>query len=164
MNRDQLIISILKKRIAETVKAAKGKVDDKYITLVMRGVEKLDEVINVMKTQMQEGKFLCACVECNAAAAGLFPLVLAWLHLWSLTITTPKRTAILGDAKGEERQKIFSENSEAAYYGAECFIAVLHRIRVSKYSVESNASWATRRLQLKQCRKILQGHSKSSVR
>jgi hypothetical protein len=47
----------------------------------------------------------------------MFPLVLAWLHLWSLTITTPKRTAILGDARCEERQKIFSENSEAAYYG-----------------------------------------------
>jgi hypothetical protein len=45
------------------------------------------------------------------------PLVLAWLHLWSLTITIPKMKTIFGDAKGEERQKIISENSEAAYYG-----------------------------------------------
>ena len=117
MNRDHYNYSILKKRIAETVEAAKGRVDDKYITLVVRGMEKLDEVINMMKTQMQEGKFLALVLNATPLQQAMFPLVLAWLHLWSLTITTPKRTAILGDAKGEERQKIFSENSEAAYYG-----------------------------------------------
>jgi hypothetical protein len=117
MNRDHYNYSILKKRIAETVKAAKGRVDDKYITLVVRGMEKLDEVINMMKTQMQEGKFLALVLNATPLQQAMFPLVLAWLHLWSLTITTPKRTAILGDARGEDRQKIFSENSEAAYYG-----------------------------------------------
>ena len=37
--------SILKKRIAETIKAAKGVVDDKYIAPVERGMVRLDEVI-----------------------------------------------------------------------------------------------------------------------
>jgi len=46
----------------------------------------------------------------------MFPLVLAWLHLWSMTLTTPKMKALLGDARGGERQKMISENSEAAYY------------------------------------------------
>jgi len=73
MNRDHYNYSILKKRIAETVKAAKGRVDDKYITLVVRGMEKLDEVINMMKTQMQEGKFLALVLNANAAAAGHVP-------------------------------------------------------------------------------------------
>jgi hypothetical protein len=71
----------------------------------------------MMKTQMQEGKFLALVLNATPLQQAMFPLVLAWLHLWSLTITTPKRTAILGDARCEERQKIFSENSEAAYYG-----------------------------------------------
>ncbi len=46
----------------------------------------------------------------------MFPLIVAWLHLWSLAITIPKMKELLGDAKGEERQKIIAENNEAAYY------------------------------------------------
>jgi hypothetical protein len=46
----------------------------------------------------------------------MFQIVVAWLHLWSLTITIPKMKALLGDAKGEERQKIIADNNEAAYY------------------------------------------------
>jgi hypothetical protein len=46
----------------------------------------------------------------------MFPLVLAWLHLWSLTLTLPKMKTILADSRGEARQKIISENNEAAYY------------------------------------------------
>lgn len=116
MNPNQYNYSILKKRIAETIEKAKGIVDDKYITPVARGVEKLDEVINMMKTQMQEGKFMALVLNATPLQQAMFPLVLAWLHLWSLTITIPKMKALFGDAKGEERQKIISENSEAAYY------------------------------------------------
>jgi hypothetical protein len=46
----------------------------------------------------------------------MFQLVLAWLHLWSLTVSIPKMKAIVGDAKGADRQKLLSENKEAAYY------------------------------------------------
>jgi hypothetical protein len=109
--------SILKKRIAETLKAAKGIVDDKYITPVDRGMAKLDEVINMMSSQMQEGKFMALVLNATPLQQAMFPLVLAWLHLWSLTITIPKMKAFLGDAKGEARQKLVSENNEAAYYG-----------------------------------------------
>ena len=116
MNPEQYNYSILKKRIAETVKAAKGVVEDKYVDLVERGMKKLDEVIAVMMKQAQEGKFVALVLNATPLQQAIFPLALAWLHLWSLTITIPKMKKIIGDAKGEERQKIISENNEAAYY------------------------------------------------
>lgn len=106
----------MKKRIAETIKAARGVVDDKYVDLVDRGVKKLDEVIAMMTKQVQEGKFIALVLNATPLQQAMFLLVLAWLHLWSLTISIPKMKKLIGDAKGEARQKIVSENNEAAYY------------------------------------------------
>jgi len=116
MNPDHYNYSILKKRMAETLAAAKGIVDDRYIAPLARGMERLDEVIQMMKMQMEEGKFLALVLNATPLQQAMFPLVLAWLHLWSMTLTTPRMKALLGDARGGERQKMISENSEAAYY------------------------------------------------
>src|SRR3989339_2155858 len=116
MNPDMYNYSLLKKFMADTIEKARDIVDVKYIIPVVRGAEKLDEVIKMMQGQMQEGKFMALVLNATPLQQAMFPLVLAWLHLWSLTITTPKVKALFGQAKGEERQKIISENSEAAYY------------------------------------------------
>jgi hypothetical protein len=116
MNPGMYNYSILKKHIAQTIEKAKGVVDDKYIAPVKRGFEKLEEVINMMQAQMKEGKYMALVLNATPLQQAFFPLVLSWLHLWSLTITIPKTKAIFGDAKGEDRQKIISENNEAAYY------------------------------------------------
>jgi alkylation response protein AidB-like acyl-CoA dehydrogenase len=116
MNPGMYNYSLLKKFIAGTIEKAGGIVDDRYITPVARGVEKLDEVIKMMQGQMQEGKFMALVLNATPLQQAMFPLVLAWLHLWSLTVTIPRVKALFGEAKGEERRKIISENGEAAYY------------------------------------------------
>jgi alkylation response protein AidB-like acyl-CoA dehydrogenase len=116
MNKEMYNYSILKKRITETIGKAKGIVDDKYIAPVERGWNKLEEVIDMMKKQLQEGKFVALMQNAVPLQQAIFPLVVAWLHLWSLTITIPQMKKIIGDAKGEQRQKIVAENNEAAYY------------------------------------------------
>ena len=116
MNKEMYNYSIFKKRITETINKAKGIVDDKYITPVERGWNKLEEVIDMMKKQLQEGKFIALMQNAVPLQQAIFPLVIAWLHLWSLMITIPKMKKIIGDAKGEQRQKIVAENNEAAYY------------------------------------------------
>lgn len=116
MNPGMYNYSLLKKFIADTIEKARDIVDVKYIIPVVRGAEKLDEVIKMMQGQMQEGKFMALVLNATPLQQAMFPLVLAWLHLWSLTITTPKVKALFGQAKGEERRKIISENTEAAYY------------------------------------------------
>lgn len=116
MNPDMYNYSLLKRFFVDTIEKAGDIVDVKYIAPVARGVEKLDEAIKMMQGQMQEGKFMALVLNATPLQQAMFPLVLAWLHLWSLTITTRKTKALIGEAKGEERRKFISENSEAAYY------------------------------------------------
>jgi len=116
MNENQYNYSILKKRIAEAVKKAKGIVDDKYVALVERGVQKLDEVIEMMKGQMAKGQFLLLFMNATPLQQAMFMLCMAWAHISSLTITQPKMKELVGDKKGEDRDKLLKENSEAAFY------------------------------------------------
>jgi len=116
MNPEMFNYKCLKKYIADTVAKAKGIVDDRYIAPVARGMEKFDEVITMMGKQLQEGKFLALVANATPMQQAMFPLIVAWLHLWSLTITIPKSKALVGDAKGADRKKILEDNPEAAYY------------------------------------------------
>jgi hypothetical protein len=116
MNPEQYNYSVFRKRVAETVAKSRGVVDDRYIDLVERGMEKLDEVIEMMKAQMGEGKYLHLFMNATPLQQAMFMLSLAWVHLWSLTITLPKMKELVGDVKGEEREKLLEDNQEAAYY------------------------------------------------
>ncbi len=116
MNPDMYNYTILKKYIADTIAAAKGIVDDRYIAPIAQGMEKFDEVIAMMQTQLKEGKFMALVANSTPLQQAMFPLIVAWLHLWSLTLVIPKSKALLGDAKGDERRKILADNAEAAYY------------------------------------------------
>jgi hypothetical protein len=46
----------------------------------------------------------------------MFMMSLAWVHLWSLTLCIPKMKSLVGDAKGEDRERLLNDNAEAAYY------------------------------------------------
>ena len=116
MNQDQYYFSVLTKKISETIKNAKGVVDDKYVDPVSKGLEKITEIVEAFKGQMASGKFMHIFMNATVFQQTLYMLVLAWLHLWSLTLTAPKVKELIGDAKGEERQKIIDDNMEAAYY------------------------------------------------
>jgi len=116
MNKDMFNYSMLKKYFADTIAKAKGIVDERYVAPVERGIAKFDEIISMMVKQLQEGKFLALVANATPMQQAMFPLIVAWLHLWSLTITVPKSRELLGDAKGADRKKILETNPEAAYY------------------------------------------------
>ncbi len=116
MNPEQFNYNAWKKRVADTVAKAKGIVEDKYIDLVVRGMAKLDEVIEMMKGQMAGGKFMHLFMNATPLQQAMYMLAMAWVHLWSLTITIPKRKEIVGDAKGADLTKLLQDNAEAAYY------------------------------------------------
>jgi len=116
MNPEMYNYSQLRKWMNDTIAKANGVVDDKYIKPVVEGMAKFDEVIEMMKKQLGEMKILLLLNNATPFQQAMFPLILAWLHLWSLTITTPKAKALLGDAKGADRQKILADNPDAAYY------------------------------------------------
>jgi len=116
MNPQQYNYNILKREINKTIKKAENVIDDKYISLVRRGITKLDEVIDLMKKQMDEGKFLHLFAGATPLLRTMHMLVLAWLHLWSLTKTLPKMKEIIGDLKEKERESFLKDNQEAAFY------------------------------------------------
>ncbi|MFW5862530.1 MAG: acyl-CoA dehydrogenase [Spirochaetota bacterium] len=116
MNPDQYNYSVFKKRMIETIEKAKGVVDVRYVDLVARGVDKLDEIIAMLAGFMKEGKFLNIFAAATPLQQAMFMLSLAWVHLWSLTITVPKMKEMVGDVKGEKREAILADDDEAAYY------------------------------------------------
>ncbi len=116
MNPEMYNYSQLREWMNGTIAKAKGVVDDKYVNPVVEGLAKLDEMIEMMKKQLGEMKILLLLNNATPFQQAMYPLILAWLHLWSLTITTPKAKALMGDAKGADRQKILADNPEAAYY------------------------------------------------
>jgi len=116
MNPEQYNYTVLKKRMQDAINKAKGIVDDKYVGLVERGVKKLDEVIEMMKDQMKKGQFLLLFMNATPLQQAMFMLCMAWAHLSSLTISQPKMKGLVGDKKGEEREKILKDNAEAAFY------------------------------------------------
>ncbi len=116
MNPDQFNLKAWREKVEEIMAKVKGVVDEKYIALVERGLAKFDEIINFLQEQMAAGNFLVITLHATPLQQCMFMLVLAWLHLWSLSITMPKLKELVGDAKGEDRKKIIEENLEAAYY------------------------------------------------
>jgi alkylation response protein AidB-like acyl-CoA dehydrogenase len=116
MNPEQYNYNVWKKRVAATVAKARGVVDDKYISLVEKGMVKLDEVIAMMMKQIQEMKYMHLFMNAVPLQQAMFMLSIAWAHLWSLTLTLPKLKALLGDLKGPEREAKLNDNAEAAYY------------------------------------------------
>ncbi len=116
MNKEQYNYNIFKKRVQETMAKAKGIVEDKYIELVQRGIDKCDELIEMMKQQMASGKFMHIFMEATPFQQAMYMLAIAFAHLWALTVCQPQMKALVGDKKGEERDQLMKDNDEAAFY------------------------------------------------
>ncbi len=116
MNEGQFNYKTWRKRVDKTVTDAKGIVEDKYIELVQSSVVKLDEIIDLLLGQVAAGKFLHIFSSATPLEKLMFDITIGWMHLWSLTICLPKMKELVGDAKGDEREKILDRNNEAAFY------------------------------------------------
>jgi alkylation response protein AidB-like acyl-CoA dehydrogenase len=116
MNPDMYNYKAYKKRIGETIEKAGGVVDDKYVSLVQRGVERMDEVVNELAGYRDSGKFLNIFAYATPLQQAFKMLTYAWMHLWSLAIATPRVKELVGDARGRDRDAILEDNLEAAYY------------------------------------------------
>jgi alkylation response protein AidB-like acyl-CoA dehydrogenase len=116
MNPEQYNYNVFKKRVQETISRAKGIVDDKYVDIVQKGLEKVDVVVNYLKDQMAAGKFLHIFASATPLQQAMSMFVLAWMHLWMLSLTQPKMKELIGDKKGDDLNALLADNSEAAYY------------------------------------------------
>ncbi|HPV42827.1 MAG TPA: acyl-CoA dehydrogenase [Spirochaetota bacterium] len=116
MDKDFYNYSIYKKKIEDTIKKAKGVVDDRYIAIMEKGVAKIDEVVKYMKGLMDGGKYLHIFANATPMQQAFAMLSYAFIHLWALTLVTPKAKELTGDKKGADLEKLLADNLEAAYY------------------------------------------------
>jgi len=123
MNPENYNYNVWKKRVADTIAKAKGIVDEKYITPVKEGMDRLDQVINMLKEQIAGGKYLLLFMNAVPLREAMFMMSLAWMHLWSLTVSQPQMKKVVGDVKGADREKLVNENLEAAYYSGKVLSA-----------------------------------------
>ncbi|MCP4135622.1 MAG: acyl-CoA dehydrogenase [bacterium] len=116
MNPDQYNYQVFKKRIGKVISGARGIVDDTYISAVQSGVDRMDETVKFLNECKNSGKLMEIFANATPLQEAFKMLSYAWMHLWSLSIATPKLDAITGGASGEKLNSIVKENSEAAYY------------------------------------------------
>nr|HPR50091.1 acyl-CoA dehydrogenase [Spirochaetota bacterium] len=116
MDKENYNYSVFKKRIQETIAAAKGVVDDNYVKIMEKGLAKMDEVVEYMKAQMAGGKFLNLFANATPLQQAITMLTYAWMQLIGLVKAYPKMKALVGDAKGADREALLKDNLEAAFY------------------------------------------------
>ncbi len=116
MDKDFYNYGVFKKKIEETVKNAKGVVDDKYVDIIVKGLKKIDEVVAYMKGLMEKGQYLHIFANATPLQQAFAMLSYAFIHLWSLTLVTPKAKELSAGKKGADLDALLADNSEAAYY------------------------------------------------
>jgi len=116
LNKEQFNYRVYRSRIEETISAAEGTVDTRYIETMKRGLRKLDEMVEVMKTRQAEGDVAQVFADATPMQKAFVMMTYAWMHLWGLTAALPKLKELTGDAKGRKLEEIISDNQEAAYY------------------------------------------------
>ncbi|MFH0977329.1 MAG: acyl-CoA dehydrogenase [Spirochaetota bacterium] len=115
-NKDQYNYTVWKDNVSETIIKANGITDEKYIGNVKHGMDKLDDVLRFFIKAVKTGNEALVYMNATPFQQAMYIQVLAWLHLWSLTITVPAFKVLAGDMKGDDLQKLINNNSEAAYY------------------------------------------------
>ncbi len=116
MNQDQVNFNAWIKRVEETIGHAAGSVDEKYIEPVRKGLQKVVETVNHFKKQLDEMKILHLVMNTTEFQQSMFMMVLAWLHLWSLSVTQAKLKALTGDLTGDAREQLIGSSREVAFY------------------------------------------------
>jgi len=121
LNADRKNYRVLKSRIYQTIENASGIVDDVYRNMLLEGLKRMDSILDTMKTHMDEGRYHTLLLNVDPVRRAFFDLMLAWMHLWCLTLVRPKLSMLTAGAKGEALTDVLAQDAEAAfYYGKVC--------------------------------------------
>jgi hypothetical protein len=116
MNPDMYNYKVYKKRLQETIGKARTIVDEKYVNVVQKGVERMDAAISVLTSCKETGKFADIYANATPLQKAFTMLSHAWMHLWALTLCLPKLKQLAGATSGESLQAKAKDNPEAAFY------------------------------------------------
>ena len=116
MNPETYNYTVFKKRIGETMDKAAGIVDEKYISQVKAGLEKIDAAVKFLFVKKDAGDMNYILSTAKPLLQAFTMVSYAWMHLWSMTLCIPELKKISGGMKGAELEKFAADNAEAAFY------------------------------------------------
>jgi hypothetical protein len=119
MNPGQQNYAVLKRSVLETVQKARPVVEGRYLDMLERAVEKMDRVVSLLLDHAGRGKFGHILGLATQVQQALYMLCLAWMHVWSLSITVPR---LKGPAGGDGTEQSFYRGKVLAsrvYLGTE---------------------------------------------
>lgn len=116
MNPDFYNFKVFKKRMDETIRDAEGIVEEKYITSLLSGIKKIDEVVNHLNNLKSSKKMDDIFAVATVLQQAFRFLAHAWLHLWAMTIAKKELNRICGNSPSDKIKEISKNDKEAAYY------------------------------------------------
>jgi len=117
MNPEQYNYKVFRKKIMATVeKAEAAGVDWNIIYTIIRGLHRLDEFVDTLKTWTRQGRFARILACATPFRKAVYMLAIAWMHLWNLSVAGPKADELTGKPDEKELEDILNNNSEAAFY------------------------------------------------
>jgi hypothetical protein len=87
LNPGRYNYGVFRKNVLAAVDRAGPVVDARCAGLVAEGLEKMDEVISVLDGHLASSRMEDLLMLATPVQQAMFMLSLAWLHLWSLTLT-----------------------------------------------------------------------------
>ena len=116
MNPDQYNYRLWEKKIRQTIASARGVVDDLLVNQVEKGLEKMNQVMEKMKTYMTGGRVPDVFASATPFRKAMYMMSLAWMHLWSLCLTVPALKKVSGGRDAVALREFIKDNDEAAFY------------------------------------------------
>lgn len=117
MNPEQYNYGVFAGRVRETLALAEERgVEEGYRDVVARGLDALDNFVGVMKERAGTFRFAEILGSATPFRKAMYLLAIAWVHLWSMTVSVPKVRDLVGNLKGDELRALLDDNREAAFY------------------------------------------------
>ena len=112
----------LMKLIDETVQAA-GSLEDlkSYANMVNTAKEGLEAVVSQLMNKKESADYLPLYAKAGPFLEAMGDVISGWMHLWQLTIASPKLKSFIEAKSEDEAKAILKKKKEAAfYYGKVC--------------------------------------------
>lgn len=116
MDPEQKIFNVFKEQIFETINLSKGVVDEKYISIVQNALEKVNEVVEYFKENVEKFKFDKILESATPFRHAVYLLALGWMHLKNLIVALPALKRVAGTVNPSK--EITEEISDASFYYA----------------------------------------------
>jgi len=90
MNPGQHNYRVFKNHVQKTIDEARSVVDETYLLLLEQAMEKMDQIMSFLLDHLNQGRFIHLFALATQVQQAMHMLCLAWMHVWSLSITIPR--------------------------------------------------------------------------